>query len=162
VKLLVAALAPKPPVPDLVRRVPERRSPAPEPPRNLDLFQAPAAPEVERSRTSGASGAEVAPCQPQKSPARVEPISELHHVVRMPGGREFVADLEKVRAALSHVVPDRSLEKVLHECIRRTLRACEGRKLGRAKAHAAASAEDKPAAAPKRTRTIPAEVCREV
>jgi hypothetical protein len=32
-------------------------------------------------------------------------------------GREFVADLERVRAALSHVVPDQSLEKVLHECI---------------------------------------------
>src|SRR5215471_4196088 len=124
VKLLVAALAPKPPVPDLVRRAPERRSPAPEPPRNLDLFDASAA---------STSGREVAPCQPQKPPARVEPISEQHHVVRMTVGREFVADLEKVRAALSHVVPDRSLEKVLHECIRRTLRACQGRKRGSTK-----------------------------
>jgi len=161
VKLLVATLAPKPPVPDLVRRAPERRSPAPEPPRNLDLFQAPAAPKVEDSFTSRPEGPEVAPCQPHKPPARVEPISEEHHVVRMTVGREFVADLEKVRAALSHVVPDRSLEKVLHECIRRTLRACQGRKLGSTKTRTA-SAERKPAKSAKRTRTIPAEVRREV
>src|SRR5215471_18518904 len=152
VKLLVATLAPKPPVPDLVRRAPERRSPAPEPPRNLDLFDASAA---------STSGREVAPCQPQKPPARLEPISEEQHVLRMTVGREFVADLEKVRAALSHVVPDRSLEKVLHECIRRTLRACERRNLGSTKARIA-SAEEKPAKSAKRTRTIPAEVRREV
>jgi len=48
-------------------------------------------------------------------------------------GAEFVADLERVRAALSHVVPTAARE-VLHECIRRTLRACERRKVGSGKA----------------------------
>src|SRR5262245_35334863 len=76
------------------------------------------------------SGPELGPCQLQRPAARIEPISETQHVIRMTVGAEFVADLERVRAALSHVVPDRSLEKVLHECIRRTLRACERRKRG--------------------------------
>jgi len=170
VRALVAALAPRPAVPDLVRRLPERRSAARpsaegEPARNLDLFEAPAA-AVERNFTAGAA---VAPCQPKKPPARVEPISAEQHVVRMTVGAEFVADLERVRAMLSHVVPDRSLEKVLHECIRRTLRACERRKVGSGKARTrtapgttAASAQEKPPAPAKRTRTIPAKVRSEV
>jgi hypothetical protein len=44
-------------------------------------------------------------------------------------GREFVADLERVRAALGHVVPDRSLEKVLHECIYAQFRIMRSRDL---------------------------------
>jgi len=102
VRALVAALAPRPAVPDLVRRLPERRSAARpsaegEPPRSLDLFEAPAR-AAERNFTAGPA---VAPCQPKKSPARVEPISAEQHVVRMTVGAEFVADLERVRAALS-------------------------------------------------------------
>ena len=44
--------------------------------------------------------------------------------------RDFVADLESVRAALSHQIPDGNLEKILHECLRRTLRECEQRRQG--------------------------------
>ena len=43
-------------------------------------------------------------------------------------GREFVADLQAVKSALSHIVPDGSLEKVIHECLRRTLRECARRR----------------------------------
>jgi len=158
-------------VPDLVRRSPalsstERRSAEPEPARNLDLFDAQATPETERNFSAGRA---VTSSQPRKLPASLEPISEEHHVVRMTVRREFVADLEKVRAALSHVVPDRCLEKVLHECIRRTLRACERRKVGSGKARTrsapvttAASVEEKAPASVKRTRTIPAKVRSEV
>ena len=58
VRALVAALAPRPAVPDLVRRLPERRSAARpsaegEPARNLDLFDAPAR-AAERNFTAGA------------------------------------------------------------------------------------------------------------
>jgi len=168
VRALVAALAPRPAVPDLVRRLPQRPSaarPSAEcvPTRNLDLFEAAAA-ATGRNFTAAPA---VAPCQPKRSAAKVEPISAEQHVVRMTVGAEFVADLERVRAALSHVVPDRSLEKVLHECIRRTLRACERRRLGgemlrtaasRPGTPTATSSDDPLTASAKRTRTIPAKV----
>ena len=48
-------------------------------------------------------------------------------------GRDFVADLESVRAALSHQIPDGNLEKILHECLRRTLRECQRGRQGTGK-----------------------------
>ena len=63
----------------------------------------------------------------------MEPISEELRVLRMTVGREFVADLESVRAALSHTIPDGNLEKVLHACMRHMLRDCERRRRGSGK-----------------------------
>ena len=54
-------------------------------------------------------------------------------MLRMTVGREFVADLESVRAALSHTIPDGNLEKVLHACLRHMLRDCERRRQGAGK-----------------------------
>ena len=71
-------------------------------------------------------------------------------------GREFVADLESVRAALSHQIPDGSLEKILHESLRSTLRECERRRQGAGKPSAATP---KPEAA---GRYVPAAVRSEV
>jgi len=121
VKVLVAALQPRPAPPDLLRRLPERHTVEPV------VVSAGAAltdPVAEPIRAP-----EVPPRPPLKAP-RIEPISEERHVLRMTVGREFVADLDKVRAALSHQIADRSLEKVIHECIRRTLRECARRQTG--------------------------------
>jgi 5-methylcytosine-specific restriction endonuclease McrA len=49
-------------------------------------------------------------------------------------GREFAADLERVRAALSHQIPDGRLEAVLHHCLRVTLEVCERRRRGSGRA----------------------------
>ena len=112
VKELVAALRPRPAPMDLLRRLPAPRS-APAPP-------APAAP-VDR----------FGPALPTAPPPpRVEPISDELRVLRMTVGRDFVADLESVRAALSHQIPDGNLEKVIHECVRRTLREHAHRQVG--------------------------------
>src|SRR5262249_28690897 len=108
VKVLVAALRPQPAPPDLLRRLPVQPSPQPQ------LLLAP----VEGD--AAGSGPEPRP-MPSPKPARIEPISEELRVLRMTVGRDFVEDLEKVRDALSHILPDRRLEGVLHECIRRTL-----------------------------------------
>jgi hypothetical protein len=45
----------------------------------------------------------------------------------------FVADLELVRAGLSHVVPGGTLEEVLHECIRVALQSIERQRRGAGK-----------------------------
>lgn len=137
VKELVAALRPRPAPLDLLRRLPEpRQTVTPAPPQPVD---------------SSGPGESTAP----RPAPRIEPVSEELRVLRMTVGREFVADLQAVRAALSHVVPDGNLEKVIHECVRRTLRAQLARRRG----------SDKPrktAARPPKGRKIPVAVRREV
>ena len=114
VRELVAALHPRPAPMDLLRRLPEARpaEPAPSP-----VSAGPALP----------------PPAPAHPAPRVVPISQELRVLRVTVGREFVADLASVRAALSHQIPDGNLEKVLHECLRRTLRDCERRRRGAGK-----------------------------
>ena len=73
---------------------------------------------------------------PPRPALSIKPISEELRVLRVTVGRDFVADLESVRAALSHQIPDGNLEKILHACIRRTLRECERRRKGAGKPRA--------------------------
>lgn len=110
VRELVAALKPREPPPDLLRRLPGSK---PAEPATLPDTAGPAV------------------TSPARPAPRIEPISEELRVLRVTVGRDFVADLESVRAALSHQIPDGNLEKILHECVRRTLRACERRQRGR-------------------------------
>jgi 5-methylcytosine-specific restriction endonuclease McrA len=127
VKELVAALRPQPAPSDLLRRLPT--------PRN-DSGGSGRAP----SATLSPSAAAVMPVVATPSPrphtnprARLEPIAPERHVLRVTVGAEFVADLEAVRAALSHQLPGASLEQVLHECMRVTLRTVEKRRRGTGK-----------------------------
>jgi hypothetical protein len=76
------------------------------------------------------------PSLPRGPAPRIEPISEELRVLRVTVGRDFVADLESVRAALSHQIPDGNLDKILHECVRRTLREFERRRKGAGKSRA--------------------------
>jgi 5-methylcytosine-specific restriction endonuclease McrA len=124
VKELVAALRPRPAPMDLFRRLPMREATG----TGLMLPVGTSGPEVHTG---------VAPEQPAREPPRrggIEPISEELRVLRVTVGREFAADLEKVRAALSHQFPDGRLETVLHHCLRVTLEACEKRRRGTGRA----------------------------
>ena len=145
VKVLVAALNPRPAPADLLRRLRERpritassaapelpaitgSSAAPELPAITGSSAAPelpaatassAAPELLASAPVGAVGS--SPELPFRADeprgpeldrgrarsARVEPICEELSVLRMTVGREFIQDLEAVRGALSHQIPDR-------------------------------------------------------
>ena len=117
VRELAAALRPSPAPMDLLRRLPEPK-PA-----------EPAAPPV-------TAGPAVTP--PARPAPRIEPISEELRVLRVTVGRDFVADLESARAALSHQIPDGNMVKILHECLRRTLRECQRRRQGAGKRRAGA------------------------
>jgi len=116
VRELVAALRPRPAPMDLFRRLPETK------------------PAV-----AGSSGPEPSPA-PRPTP-RVEPISEELRVLRIIVGREFVADLDAVKAALSHTIPDGNLVAILQECLRRTRKQCERRQRGVGKRLAPAAVE---------------------
>ena len=129
VKELVAALAPRPAPADLFRRLP-----------------APAAPAI----TPASSGPEPQDEAPAPTPAvsaprptaRVEPISADLRVLRVTVGADFARDLEAVRAALSHKVPDGNLAGVLHECLRVTLAATTKRRRGAGRARAEGDAPE--------------------
>ena len=146
VRELVAALRPRPEPIDLLRRLPTT-TPPPVPPTP--------------SSAGPALTADPPPISPPPPPApaarpRIEPIAQDRHVLRVTVSSDFVTDLEAVRAALSHQIPDRDLEKVLHECLRRTLRDSQRRRRG----------GDRPrvTTTPRRedSRYIPADVRREV
>jgi hypothetical protein len=123
VKVLAAALRPQPAPPDLLRRLPRASAAGITTPQ---LMLAVPVPEV--------GSAPEPQIQAQPVPirtAKLDPISETQHVLRVTVPQAFVDDLEAVRDALSHVIPDRKLEKVLHECIRRTLEQHARRRIGR-------------------------------
>jgi hypothetical protein len=116
VKLLVATLTPQSvPAPML------RKLPSPVPP--------PAPVSAGPALTPRVPPAEV-PIEPRRPAPRVEPISHELRLLRVAVSAELAADLEKVKSALSHKIPDGDLEKVLHECIRVTLEACDKRRRG--------------------------------
>jgi 5-methylcytosine-specific restriction endonuclease McrA len=124
VKELVAALRPQPAPADLLRRLPT--------PRNDSGGSGPA-PGATLSAPAAAVPPVATPPLPRpltNPPARLQPIAPELHVLRVTVGAEFVADLEAVRAALSHQLPGASLEEVLHECMRVTLKAVENRRRG--------------------------------
>jgi len=103
IKLLVASLMPRPAPVDLLRRLPVDKVPP-----ELPVDKVP--PELPR--------------------ARIEPISEERLTLRVTVGREFADDLARVKAALSHQVPDGNLEKVLHACLKQMLDTVERRRKG--------------------------------
>jgi len=148
VKALVASYLPREAPADLLRRLPQPSS-GPE--------IAPSAPAA-ASEPAALPTPSAAPAEYRARPtAVVEPISEELRVLRITVGREFVADLEAARAALSHQIPRGELAAVLHEGLRRVLRDHAKRR---------AAETDRPAAKPRVTdedsRTIPAAVRRAV
>src|SRR5262249_1066066 len=115
VKALAAALKPSRAVPDLIRCLPGTKAgsektaqPRAGPLALSDTGKAGSGPELRAGQLArpdtgpAGSGPELRAGQLSKKPPRVEPISEEQVVVRMTVSREFVADLEKARAALSH------------------------------------------------------------
>jgi hypothetical protein len=66
----------------------------------------------------------------ESSGQRIEPIvAELVKII-MVVGKDFMADLDAVKAALSHQIPDRDTVTVLQECVKRTLAAIRKRREG--------------------------------
>jgi hypothetical protein len=156
VKELVAALRPRAAPPDLLRKLPTGRNHS-----SGSGAELTAAPDLALQRQL-ATVASITPpmpppppCAPSRPAARFEPIAPERHVLRVTVNAAFVADLEAVRAALSHRVPAGSLEEVLHECMRMTLRHVERQRHGTGKKTTAK-------APPPGSRYIPVAVSDEV
>ena len=100
----------------IVRTVPASRSPA--------------------SSTSAAAPSVAAPASSPPSvsaplpPARVRALDAEHVSLTLRVSKEFMADLEQVSAALSHIIPGRKPADVLRECMLRTLDEVQRRRGG--------------------------------
>jgi 5-methylcytosine-specific restriction endonuclease McrA len=70
--------------------------------------------------------------------------------------KQFMEDLEKVKALLSHSMPGATLEEILHACLKRTIEVCEKKRSGSNRPR-----PRKVETTPK-GRTIPTAVRREV
>jgi hypothetical protein len=138
VRDLVAALAPRPPQPDLVRALPVTRALAP--------------------MTAAAERPACAPPAPRV--AKIEPISEELVTIRMTVKREFIADLEQAKSLLSHKLPGAKLEDIFHECLRLAISVHLKRKRGGDRPRKPTPTPSAPAALPPRT--PPAAVRRAV
>jgi hypothetical protein len=152
VKELVAALRPRPAPIDLFRRLPATA--VAEAPGVQPVDSAGPAPATELNM-AGSGAAPPASCERSPDRGQIQPISEELRVLRVTVGREFAADLERARAALSHQIPDGRLEAVLHHCLRVTLELCEKRRRGTGRASPGK-------ASASRTRYVPAAVRDEI
>ena len=94
--------------------------------------------------------------------AQIEPLSADMRRMHVTVGKQFVEDLQKVKGLLSHKIPDGNLEKVLHECVLKTIEVCEKRRRGAEKPRAARRVKAKPASARSGRRRIATAVAREV
>jgi hypothetical protein len=121
------------------------------PPDLLSAIAPPRVPAIEPPPPAAAPP----PFPPPAPPPRLSPINEELRVLRMTVGREFIAELEQVRNALGHVVPDGHLEKIIRHCFRVTLDAVRKRRRG-------GDRRGTPRAVDPSSRTIPAEVRRAV
>jgi 5-methylcytosine-specific restriction endonuclease McrA len=136
VKELVAALRPQPAPADLLRRLPTHRNHSSR--SGPELAAASSAPVGALPPSSSSAPLAAVPPSSATAPAprptipaaRLEPIAPERHVLRVTVGPAFVADLDAVRAALSHRLPGAGLEEVLHECMRVALRDMERRRRG--------------------------------
>jgi hypothetical protein len=137
VKEMVAEMAPRPVPASTIRKVPVRVSAA----RPLEL--------------AVGSAAEVARAEVRR--AKIELVARETYSFRFAASKDFKDDYERVKAALSHVVPDGDLEKVMHECVKRTLAQLEKRRPVKAK-----TAVNKEPAKKRPDRYVPAAVARAV
>jgi 5-methylcytosine-specific restriction endonuclease McrA len=141
VKRLVAALAPREAPADLLRRCPAAVSarPALAPPEDGSARPALAAAQDVSTRPALVPADPPVSARPALAPrttVALDPIAEDRHLLRATVTDAFRADLEAVRAALSHQLPGGALGDVLHHCLRVTLAACEKRRRGAGRAAA--------------------------
>ena len=142
VAALVALLRPKAAPRDSVRPLPPARLVA-LPSAAVDV---PAPSTTPATRL--ADGAQVLVAVQPIPPPRVEPITADLRVLKVTVTREFLAELEEVKAALSHTVPSGRFEEVVRACFRLVLDRHRRRSAPRAPSRRAAPSTAHAAAAP--------------
>jgi len=146
---LIAEIAPRPDVPAMVRKLPERTAlPMPGP---LVAPNNGAGPIVELS-PDGVAAPAVAPLPPP-SPTLVQPLSPGRYKVQFTASAELQQKLERLQALMGSKGRDGDLAAVIEQAVTEKLERLETRRIGRTKA---------PRKGPASSRHIPAAVQRAV
>jgi hypothetical protein len=173
---LIAEIAPRPDVPAIVRKVPERRPrpavvPVADPDRvsgarlglRPDVVVAPdrADEPVAEFASTGAPSVLASP----PSPPVVQPLAPGRYKVQFTASGEFRDKLERLRALMASSVGNGDLAAVIEQAVTEKLERLEARRFARTRAPRQASAEIASAPAPDRSPTsrhIPAAIRRAV
>ena len=157
VKLLVATLQPRPETRETIRAVPVRQVEVPPAPVT-------SGPELAPPPSPVSSGPELAVrVAMPPPPPRIEPVSATRYSVHLTVSAEFRDELDRVKDALSHVIPSRDTEAVLRECMRIALEKVARRKHAATRRPANAAPSSGPELTPAASsRSIPARVRRAV
>jgi len=177
IEALVAELAPRPDVPSVIRKLPERSVSMP-PPLELVVDEASGArPDLVRpevlvlrpdlvadnsvaSREDLVPEARAATASPRRDPPRsaaFQPLSPARYKVQFTAGAELRDKLERLRALLRSEVPDGDLGLVVEKAVDVMLERVEARKYGRTR-----SPQRKPRPSNLTSRDVPAAVQRRV
>ena len=146
---LVAELAPRPDVPAMVRKLPERAKLAPpvavfhpaEQASRPDEVNRPSSDAPEPARASlpesgcdGAAGAQ--PARPTASPARsqaIEPLAPARYKVQFTAGAALRQKLERLQVLMRRCVPDGDLAAIIEDAVTEKIARLEARRLAAAR-----------------------------
>ena len=125
---LVAAIAPRPDAPALIRKLPERRlPPTPATPLAADRVVMPAL-ELRPDAVG------VSPAPTVAAPAVIEPLAPARYKVQFTASAEFQGKLERLRALMRSEVPDGDLAAIIEQAVTEKLERLEARRFARTKA----------------------------
>jgi hypothetical protein len=150
VEQLIAALRPQPPVPSLVRKLPEPKTAAAALTPGVSAESGAAA-----ARAGDAAGVYV-PATPRPTPAVILTLAPERYKVQLTIGRETHDKLRKVQDLLRHLVPNGDPAVIFDRALTLLLQDLERRKL------AQVERPRPPTSSHTRTRHVPAAVRREV
>jgi hypothetical protein len=151
IEVMLAEWAPRPDVPDMVRKLPDR--PILEP---SGEGEAPAL-ELRPDGVPGAPAPEVSHHPVPAPPAMIQPLSPTRYKVQFTAGAELCDKLERLRALLRHEVPDGDLARIIERAVTEKLERLEARRF--AQTPSPRSAETRPDPDPPR-RYVTASVRR--
>ncbi len=149
---LIAEWAPRPDVPDRMRKLPQRLiTPGRAEPRSVGLVLdgAPGSAAADRS--------DAIPMTVPASTVVVQPLSPARYKVQFTAGAELYGKLERLRALLRHEVPDGDLARIIEQAVSEKLERLEARRFGRTRAPRKVPVRGEPS-----SRHIPAAVRRAV
>ncbi len=155
---LLAEWAPRPDVPSLIRKLPDRPCRS-EPTIRTDEGEVPAI-ELRPDGVQVTPPPQVAGHAVRTSPALVQPLSPARYKVQFTAGADLYDKLERLRALLRHEVPDGDLGQIIEKAVSETLERVEARRFGRTRS--AASVQKSLAQANPASRHIPASIRRAV
>jgi hypothetical protein len=153
VQELIAEIAPRPDVPAVMRKLPERRS-----------FATPASPagpgQLAAADTELRPDGVGAPRVPGPAkPAVVQPLAPARYVIQFTAGAELHDKLERLQALMRSQVPDGDLAAIIQQAVSEKLERLEARRFARTKAPRRALAETDSSPS---SRHVPAAVRRAV